>query len=54
MAGLATSFWQGLDDLKANWAVDREFEPQWDEARRADGYHQWLRAVERAKGWVES
>ena len=54
MAGLATGFWQNLDDLKENWAVDREFEPQWDETRRADGFHQWLRAVERAKGWIEA
>jgi glycerol kinase len=52
-AGLAVGFWENLDALRANWQVDRVFEPQWDEARRVEGYHNWQRAVERAKGWME-
>jgi glycerol kinase len=53
MAGLATGLWEDLDELRANWAVERVFKPQWDEARRASGYAGWQRAVERARGWVE-
>ncbi len=53
MAGLATGFWKGLDQLRQNWGVDRVFQPQWSDSRRARGYHLWRRAVERAKGWVE-
>jgi glycerol kinase len=51
-AGLATGLWAGLDELRANWGVERIFEPQWDEARRAEGYAGWKKAVERSRGWV--
>ncbi|MBC7224749.1 MAG: glycerol kinase GlpK [Anaerolineae bacterium] len=52
-AGLAAGVWDGLDALRQNWGVDRVFEPQWDEARREAGYAGWLRAVDRARGWVQ-
>ena len=52
-AGLATGFWQSVDDLRANWGVDHVFKPQWDEARREEGYTGWKRAVERARGWMQ-
>ncbi|MEN6479939.1 MAG: glycerol kinase GlpK [Anaerolineales bacterium] len=53
MAGLATGYWSNLDDLRANWQVDRSFTPSWDEERRAKGYAGWQKAVSRAKNWVE-
>jgi glycerol kinase len=53
MAGLAVGFWRDLDDLRANWRVDRVFEPAWSEDRREAGYRGWRRAVERARGWLE-
>lgn len=53
MAGLAVGFWSGLDDLKRNWQVAREFRPTWDEARRATGYAGWKKAITRARGWLE-
>jgi glycerol kinase len=52
-AGLAVGFWKSLDELRQNWGVDRVFEPQWDAARREEGYAGWRRAVERAKGWLK-
>ena len=52
-AGLAAGVWEGLDALRQNWGVDRVFVPQWDEARREAGYQGWLRAVERARGWLQ-
>jgi glycerol kinase len=51
-AGLATGLWSGLDELRANWSVDRIFEPAWDEARREEAYAGWKKAVERSRGWV--
>jgi len=51
-AGLATGLWPGLDELRANWGVDRVFEPQWDESRREEAYAGWKKAVERSRGWV--
>lgn len=53
-AGLAVGFWKSLDELRANWGVDRVFEPQWDAARREESYAGWQRAVERAKGWLKT
>ena len=52
MAGLATGLWNSLDELRDNWMVDRNFEPQWDEERREAGYAGWERAVEKARGWL--
>jgi len=53
MAGLATGVWGSLDELRANWGIDRVFEPTWDAARRAQGYQGWQKAVERARAWVD-
>lgn len=52
-AGLATGLWTGLEELRANWGVDRVFEPRWDEARREESYAGWKRAVERSRGWAQ-
>ena len=52
-AGLAVGFWRDFADLRANWAVDRVFEPAWSEDRREAGYRGWRRAVERTRGWLE-
>jgi len=53
MAGLGVGYWDGLDDLRQNWAVERRFEPSWDSAQRQRAYAGWQRAVERSKGWLE-
>jgi glycerol kinase len=52
LAGLATGFWSSLDDLRANWRVERVFEPLWPEATREAGYEGWRRAVDRSRAWV--
>jgi glycerol kinase len=52
-AGLATGLWAGQDELRANWGVDRVFEPQWGEAQREEAYAGWKRAVERSRGWMQ-
>jgi glycerol kinase len=46
--------WRDLADLRAYWAVDRVFEPNWSEDRREAGYRGWRRAVERTRGWLEA
>src|SRR6476646_11777353 len=52
-AGLATGFWSGTDELRANWAEDERWEPQWNDAQRRDGYAGWQKAVQRTLGWVD-
>jgi glycerol kinase len=51
-AGLATGLWANLDELRANWQVDRIFKPEWSPDRREQAYADWKRAVERCKGWM--
>jgi len=52
-AGLACGMWKDVDELRANWTVDRIFEPQWDEQKREAGYRGWRKAVQRAMHWVD-
>jgi glycerol kinase len=52
-AGLATGFWAGLDELRANYATTRRWQPQVDSDERADGVAAWRRAVDRTLGLVD-
>jgi glycerol kinase len=51
-AGLATGFWSGLKDLRAQWKAGRHFQPRMSEHDREHLYSNWLRAVERSIGWA--
>lgn len=51
-SGLAVGFWNNLDDLRANWLMDKTWEPQMDTAKRDELYKGWLKAVERTFDWV--
>ncbi len=52
-AGLATGFWSGPDDLRANWQEDRRWTPSWNDDQRAAGYAGWRKAVDRTLDWVD-
>ena len=52
-AGLAVDFWSEVEDLRANWGKDKEWQPQMDAAEREKGYHLWKKAVTRTFDWVE-
>lgn len=53
LAGLAIGYWVGPQQIAANWALDRRFEPLMPADRRAGMLHEWHRAVERSRAWVE-
>jgi glycerol kinase len=53
-AGLAVGFWDDIEDLRANWAKDKEWTPAMDEATRERDYGLWKKAVSRTFDWVES
>jgi glycerol kinase len=53
-AGLAAGFWAGEDDIRNNWAQDKEWAPAMDEGTREKLYKQWKKAVTRTFDWVES
>jgi len=52
-AGLAVGFFKDVSDLRANWAVDRTWQPAMDEARRTGMYRHWKKAVARSFDWVD-
>ena len=52
LAGLASGFWTGVDELAHHWAVDRRFEPQLGQAERNAKLARWTQAVQRAKAWA--
>ena len=51
LAGLAVGYWSSLDDVSANWQVDRTFEPAMSADEAGSLRHSWNRAVECAKSW---
>ncbi len=62
LAGLATGFWRDERDLERTGEgllkadgqdVPSRFEPRMETGRREGFYQGWMRAVERAKGWVK-
>jgi glycerol kinase len=54
LAGLAESVWGSTDDIAKRWALERRFSPSVDAPTRDASHAQWLRAVERSRGWVQS
>jgi glycerol kinase len=53
LAGLAVGYWDDLQDVARNWAVDREFVPSMDEESRTRSYDRWKKAVARTLEWEE-
>jgi glycerol kinase len=53
LAGLATGFWAGPEELRERRQNDVRFEPRMDANERAERRGLWSRAVERSKGWSE-
>jgi len=51
LAGLAVGFWKDMEEIKRNWAVDRAFTVQMDEAARTQRYAGWQKAITRAMDW---
>ncbi|MEO7147491.1 MAG: glycerol kinase GlpK, partial [Terrimesophilobacter sp.] len=52
-AGLAVGFWDGLDELRANWQEDSRWEPSMDEAERERLLRNWKKAVTKTFDWVD-
>ncbi len=52
-AGLAVGFWAEIEDLRANWGIDKQWEPHMDPATRDREYALWKKAVTRTFDWVE-
>jgi glycerol kinase len=52
-AGYAVGFWQSKDEMRANWQVDKTWQPNPDSAASTRLYSQWKKAVTRTFDWVD-
>jgi glycerol kinase len=52
-AGLAVGFWKSREDLIGNWGVEKRWKPDMPQARRAQLYQSWQKAVGRSYDWKE-
>ena len=51
-AGLAVGFFKDTDELRANWSVDRRWNPKMDQSTREQMYRLWKKAVTRSFDWT--
>ena len=51
-AGLAVGYFKDLEELRANWAVDRTWQPSLNNGKRDEMYNLWKRAVTRSFDWA--
>jgi glycerol kinase len=52
LAGLATGFWDSIEDIQEQWSISRQYDPA------PSGSHQelirgWLKAIKAAKAWAD-
>jgi glycerol kinase len=52
-AGLAIGYWSSLEDLRANWAIDKVWQPCMDAEMRERLYRGWQKAVTRTFDWLD-
>ena len=53
LAGLAVGYWGSIDEIRKNWAVDRNFTPQITADARKARLRGWQKAVACAAGWAK-
>ena len=53
LAGLATGVWSGLDEIRAQWTLDKLYAPDMAAARRERLLAGWHKAVGRSLAWAE-
>jgi glycerol kinase len=52
-AGLAVGFWESEEDIRSNWAKDKQWDPVMATDRREREYRQWQKAVTKTFDWVD-
>ena len=53
LAGLAVGYWGSGDEISAQWQLDKRFEPQISADEAESRHAQWIRALERSRGWAQ-
>ena len=54
LAGLATGFWSGAEEISALWQEECRFEPEWGAAQRQQFSARWREAVSRSRSWARN
>jgi glycerol kinase len=52
-AGLAVGFFKNLNDLHANWSVDKTWKPKMEDKKRNETYRLWKKAVTKSFAWID-
>jgi glycerol kinase len=53
LAGLAVGYWESLEDIRSNWAIDRVFSPDMETEKKEELLKGWHKAVRCAQLWGE-
>jgi len=53
LAGLAVGYWKNIDEIQAQWIIDKDFHPKLEKEKVEKMVHLWNRAVSRAQNWIE-
>ncbi|WP_321282507.1 glycerol kinase GlpK [Marinifilum fragile] len=51
LAGLAVGYWDSVDEIKSQWAMDRKFEPEMPKDKSENLIKGWDKALSRSKNW---
>jgi glycerol kinase len=51
LAGLAVGFWDSIEEIQKQWAMDRKFEKEISDTEKDEKISGWEKAVSRAKNW---
>lgn len=54
LAGMATGYWNSLEDIKANRNEDREFVPAMKKENIKEKVNGWHKAVQCSRGWADN
>lgn len=53
LAGLAAGYWESLEEIKENWALESEFVPSMDKEKREKLQKGWRKAVKCSLDWAK-
>ena len=53
LAGLAVGFWKDQEDVRRNWALERQFKPSLAADKREKLFAKWKKAVARSLDWED-
>lgn len=52
LAGLATGYWQNLEEIASQWKIEKSFSPKLEQEQRQQWINGWNRAVNATKAWA--